>query len=108
MAIESRWFRVRRIGDGSIENPYRPEYSDRVEALSMFQLNDSPVMAMRAYAEPTVLDDIASEPRASEITTEEALNAFNGSEHPSIAEETATDGDDLNRHFRAEPGGNQI
>lgn len=85
MAIESRWFRVRVIGSGDTpEDARRPEYSDRLDGYSAFQLGDSPMMVMRAYGEPSVLDGIAAEPRANEIPASEALRLFNQSDHPSI------------------------
>jgi hypothetical protein len=100
MAIESRWFRVRRVGDGSDENPYRPEYSDRVEGFSGFRLNQTPVIAMRAFAEPGILDEIAGEPRASEIANSKALKAFNDSENPSVSNLSASNEAELNQRFR--------
>lgn len=81
----SRWFRVREVGTGTMDDEYRPEFSDRCDAFSAFPLGTSPVYVMRAYADDATLDGIASEQNATELTTQEALDAYNSSGAGSLS-----------------------
>lgn len=76
--MTNRWFRVPEIGDGTFANPYRPKYSDRVDAYSgnKSHPDGSPIRIVRFYAPSDVLDGIAAESDAVELS-EVPVDALN-------------------------------
>lgn len=83
--MPDRWFRVREVGTGTMDDPYRPEFSDRCDGFSAFSVGNSPRYVMRAYADTDTLDGIAAESRATELSAQQALDAYNGSAAGSLA-----------------------
>lgn len=77
--MPDRWFRVREVGSGTLDDPYRPEFADRCDGYSAFPVGNSPRYVMRAYADGVTLDGIAAESKATELSSYQALDAYNGS-----------------------------
>lgn len=67
---DNNWFRIKRIGDGTEDDPYRPAHSDRVDAFSWSDMDifgESPYYLARFYADEETLDEIADESDAQQI-----------------------------------------
>lgn len=75
--MPDRWFRVPRVGAGTMTDPYRPEFSDRCDGWSGQVLTNSPRYLIRAYADTTTLDGIEAEVNVTALTDEEINNALN-------------------------------
>lgn len=82
--MPDRWFRVSEVGTGTMDDPYRPEFSDRCNGYSSFHIGNSPRFVMRAYADDTTLDGIASESKATELSESQALDKYNSSSSASL------------------------
>lgn len=76
--MATRWFRATRIGTGTLDDPYRPEYSSQVEAWTGHRIGNSPEFVVRFRATTSTLDSIASNNGISELTDDQALNLLNG------------------------------
>jgi len=106
MVIESRWFRVPRVGDGSDLNAFRPKYSGRLDAFSCFYLPADGVALVRAYADPGILDEISEQLDANEVPAASALMAFN--EREDDAGVQMNDVAELESAFKCELGGKNV
>jgi hypothetical protein len=67
---EKRWFRLPEIGDGSGEDPYRPDTFGHAVAVAGNKSHPgaAPYWICRVAGPPEVLDALAAEPRARDLS----------------------------------------
>lgn len=80
--MPSRWFRIPVVGSDTYDNPIRPKYAERADGFSWTDrevFGKSSVRLARLYADEAILDEIAAETDAREISLPvNALNATFG------------------------------
>lgn len=80
--MATRWFRVPTTGSGTLDDPYRPAYADRVDGYTWTDhdvFGGSPQRLARFYADEQTLDAIAGESDAHEVAIPiDRLNAAFG------------------------------
>lgn len=80
------WVRVKEIGDGSIENPYRPKYGDQVNGWSGHRINNSPHFVCQFYAESQTLSGIESKSDVKNLTENKAFELLNNTSNSGLSD----------------------
>lgn len=111
MAIESRWFRVPLVGSGvkhppddpGTFDPQRAKYSELADGHSRFIIGNSGMAFMRAFGEPSTLDEIQAKEDAQPMPFDIVASAFN----EEFSDVAVTSEEELNNHFPVTPGNQQ-
>lgn len=84
--MKDSWYIVDAVGDGSMDNPYRPKYADQFESYSCYQLGKSSKFLVRFYGQATSHNDIAAKQDKTNVSKKDVakrLNkAFSGNHGP--------------------------
>lgn len=75
--MADRWIRVPRSGSGTMADPHRPKYADRLDGWSGQVLGNSPRYLVRAYGDGATLDALEAERDVQALQDGEVENALN-------------------------------
>ena len=80
--MPERWFRVPRVGDGSLDSPYRPKYHEQVDGASNTEIAEESRFITLFEAEEDVLNRIAEKDDVTELTEIEAIQIMENANQP--------------------------